>query len=122
MKFLIFREIFFSDTHFIIELFKKVMVMEKMSKKWGFSRQNVPKMLNFKEYFSLHRFLCEEFSLQRFFFTKNSLLTDHDQYSQNINIEHNVSENMIFSFQVFRHHLEKNNFESNIKHIKRAHE
>ena len=42
--------------------------MGKKSKKWWFSSQNVPKMLNFKEYFSLlslHPFLCEEFSLQR---------------------------------------------------------
>ena len=70
MKFVIFRERFFSDTHFIIELFKKVMVMGKMSKKWWFSRQNVPKMLNFMEYFSL-------LSLQIFFFFARGNFVPH---------------------------------------------
>lgn len=60
----------------LILLLKKVMVMGKMSKngdfqckmskKLWFSRPNVPKMLNFKEYFSLRRiFIADIFSRQR---------------------------------------------------------
>ena len=54
----------------LLNCLKKVVLMGEMSKKWWFSRQNDPKMLIFKEYFSLlslHPFLCEESSLQIFF-------------------------------------------------------
>ena len=79
MKFVIFEEIFFSDTHFINEIFEKINFHEENIQRIMFSRQNFPKMGNFKEYFSLlslHPFLCKEFSLPRFsLFAKNLCLS-----------------------------------------------
>ena len=62
MKFVIFKEKCFSDTHFINEMFEKSNFHEDYVQKIV--------MVNFKEYFSLlslHPFLCKEFSLPRFF-------------------------------------------------------
>ena len=86
IKFGIFKERFFSDTHFINEMFGKINFHEEMSKKLWFSRQNFPKMANFKEYFSLlslHPFLCKEFSLPKFsLFAKILRLLSSIQYSK----------------------------------------